>query len=139
MNSRDTDPDTDLVNLFERCSLGTEGARLLRQRPPKRDIESVVTAALGPADDTFAALFGHDDTAYAFCRYIKPRLRAFLMSQGASTLDVTRCVGATLHRAVEEWRTIRAPHTWCLQEAARLYALQPASPEVPVVDTDTAG
>ena len=46
MNHDNTDPaDTDPADLIERSSLGTEGARLLRQRAPKERVESVVAAA----------------------------------------------------------------------------------------------
>jgi RNA polymerase sigma-70 factor (ECF subfamily) len=69
--------NTDPADLIERSSLGTEGARLLRQRAPKESVESVVAAAHERPNDDIgtlveAAVDGNPYARQAVLRWIRP-------------------------------------------------------------------
>jgi RNA polymerase sigma-70 factor (ECF subfamily) len=69
--------NTDPADLIERSSLGTEGARLLRQRAPKESVESVVAAAHERPNDDIATLVeaavdGNPYARQAVLRWIRP-------------------------------------------------------------------
>lgn len=108
--------DVDLTHLIERSSLGTEGARLLRQRASTKSVESVVAAANEHCQDDLdvlvsAAIDGQPDAIDSVLRWIRPLVVRYCRSRfgdqdntSASTDDMAQEVCLAVITALPSYR-----------------------------------
>jgi DNA-binding NarL/FixJ family response regulator len=107
------DPDTRINALIEQSSLGSQGARRLRERITREEAESVVELAsrLGPAVPSFPDFYRSQTRA----------LVAFVMRLGAGAEEAADVAQETMAQAWQQWEEIAHHRAWVRTTAAREY------------------